>query len=545
MLENCRLNKGEKKNDEALARKMAALCDIFVHDAFGTAHRAEASDLRHRAVREGGLRRPAARRRDRRDHQGARATRGGRWWRSSPAARSSTKLTILQSLAKNVDQLIVGGGIANTFMLAAGLPIGKSLAEPDLLERGEGGDRGDEGARRRRADSRVDVVTAKAFKADAAADRQGVARRGGRRPDPRHRPEDRARAGRAAGEGAGTIVWNGPVGVFEFDAFARRHRDDRAGDRRRPSAFSIAGGGDTLAAIAKYGIEKTSATSRPAAARSSRCWKARPCRPSRSCRSARAGIRVMPTRAAPATARRCADSIIRIVPNRTSTHGDRPMPRATKIVATLGPASSSPEVLEQMIRAGVDVVRLNFSHGKAQDHIDRADAGARGRAAGPARRWRSWPTCRARRSASASSTAARRCWRPGRPSSSTPRCTELGNERARRPGLQGTAARRAPGRHAAAQRRPAQADRRRGARRAGAHHGRRRRRAVEQQGHQQGRRRPDRAGADRQGHGGHQDRDELPGRVPGGELPEERDRHGDGAPARQRGRRAVAATSRR
>jgi phosphoglycerate kinase len=167
---------------------MAALCDIFVHDAFGTGHRAEPRPTASRSSRRC-LRRPAAAPRSI-DHEGALRSPNARWSRSSPAARVSTKLTILQALAKNVDQLIVGGGIANTFMLAAGLPIGKSLAEADL-SRGEGRDRGDEGARRRGADP-VDVVTAKAF----APTRRPPSRRGRRRrrrPDPRHRPEDRAR----------------------------------------------------------------------------------------------------------------------------------------------------------------------------------------------------------------------------------------------------------------------------------------------------------------------------------------------------------------
>jgi phosphoglycerate kinase len=134
LLENCRVNKGEKKNDEALARKMAALCDIFVHDAFGTAHRAEASTYGIAQFAPDGLRRPAAGGRDRRHH--------ARRWRHPKrplvaivaGSKVSTKLTILQSLAAKVDGLIVGGGIANTFLLAEGLKIGKSLAEPDLLD---------------------------------------------------------------------------------------------------------------------------------------------------------------------------------------------------------------------------------------------------------------------------------------------------------------------------------------------------------------------------------------------------------------------------
>ena len=152
LLENCRLNKGEKKNDEALARKMAALCDIFVHDAFGTAHRAEASTYGIAQFAKVACAGPLLAAEIDAITQGAGKPRSGRWWPSWRARKVSTKLTILQSLADKVDGLIVGGGIANTFMLAAGLPIGKSLAEPDLVERGQGGDRGHEGARRRGAD---------------------------------------------------------------------------------------------------------------------------------------------------------------------------------------------------------------------------------------------------------------------------------------------------------------------------------------------------------------------------------------------------------
>ncbi len=252
LLENCRVNKGEKKNDETLARKMAALCDIFVHDAFGTAHRAEAStygiaqfakvacagpllaaeiDAITKALAN--PRRPLA------------AIVAG--------SKVSTKLTILQSLAKNVDQLIVGGGIANTFMLAAGLPIGKSLAEPDLL----GEARAVMDAMRARGAAvpiPVDVVVAKAFKADATATVKAatdvaeddlILDIG---PKTAAMLADQLKA-------AGTIVWNGPVGVFEFEAFSKG-TETLARAIAESSAFSIAGGGDTLAAIAKYGIEK-------------------------------------------------------------------------------------------------------------------------------------------------------------------------------------------------------------------------------------------------------------------------------------------------
>ena len=252
LLENCRLNKGEKKNDPALAQKLAALCDIFVHDAFGTAHRAEAStygiaqfapkacagpllaaeiDAISRALAN--PKRPLA------------AIVAG--------SKVSTKLTILQSLAKNVDQLIVGGGIANTFMLAAGLPIGKSLAEASLVQEAR---TVIDAMKARGAEVPIptDVVVAKTFAADApatvkaatdVADDDLILDIG---PQTAKRLADQLLA-------AGTIVWNGPVGVFEFDAFAQGTQTI-ARAIAQSSAFSIAGGGDTLAAIAKYGIEK-------------------------------------------------------------------------------------------------------------------------------------------------------------------------------------------------------------------------------------------------------------------------------------------------
>ncbi|WP_298428857.1 phosphoglycerate kinase [Ottowia sp.] len=252
LLENCRVNKGEKKNDEALSRKMAALCDIYVNDAFGTAHRAEgttygiaqfapvacagpllAAEIDAITKALANPKRPLV------------AIVAG--------SKVSTKLTILQSLAKNVDQLIVGGGIANTFMLAAGLPIGKSLAEADLV--GEARAVMDAmKARGAEVPIPTDVVVAKEFKADAVATvkkAQDVA------ADDMILDIGPDTAARLAAQlkQAGTIVWNGPVGVFEMAPFengtktiARAIADS--------SAFSIAGGGDTLAAIAKYGIEQ-------------------------------------------------------------------------------------------------------------------------------------------------------------------------------------------------------------------------------------------------------------------------------------------------
>ncbi len=251
LLENCRLNKGEKKNDEALARKMAALCDIFVHDAFGTAHRAEASTYgvaQFAAVACAGPllaaemdaltlalanpKRPLV------------AIVGG--------SKVSTKLMVLRSLAARVDQLIVGGGIANTFMLAAGLKIGKSLAEHDLVaearavmdlmqERGAG------------VPIPVDVVTAKTFAEDALATVKLSAEVADDDLILDIGPRTAALLA-AQLKDAGTIVWNGPVGVFEFAAFENGTRVV-AQAVAQSAAFSIAGGGDTLAAIAKYGLE--------------------------------------------------------------------------------------------------------------------------------------------------------------------------------------------------------------------------------------------------------------------------------------------------
>ena len=252
MLENCRLNTGEKKNDEALARKLAALCDIYVNDAFGTAHRAEATtygiaqfapvacagpllsaeiDALTKALAQ--PKRPLV------------AIVAG--------SKVSTKLSILQSLSAKVDGLIVGGGIANTFMLAAGLKIGKSLAESDLLadaravikamaERGAA------------VPIPVDVVCAKAFAADAPATVKAATEVADDDLILDIGPQTAAILA-AQLQAAGTIVWNGPVGVFEFEAFSHGTEAIARAIAASP-AFSIAGGGDTLAAIAKYGNEK-------------------------------------------------------------------------------------------------------------------------------------------------------------------------------------------------------------------------------------------------------------------------------------------------
>jgi phosphoglycerate kinase len=252
LLENCRVNQGEKKNDEALARKMAALCDVFVHDAFGTAHRAEASTYGiaqfARVACAGPLLAAEI------DAIGKALAQPKRPLVAIVAgSKVSTKLTILQSLASKVDGLVVGGGIANTFMLAAGLPIGKSLAEPDLMNEAKAVIAA-MAARGAEVPIPVDVVCAKAFKADAPATVKAAKDVAADDlildigPKTAALLADKLKA-------AGTIVWNGPVGVFEFDAFAKG-TETIARAIAASSAFSIAGGGDTLAAIAKYGIEK-------------------------------------------------------------------------------------------------------------------------------------------------------------------------------------------------------------------------------------------------------------------------------------------------
>ena len=250
LLENCRVNRGEKKNSEELARKMAKLCDVFVMDAFGTAHRAEATT--HCIARFAPI-----------------ACAGPLLARELDALRTalakpkrplvaivagskvSTKLTVLRNLADKVDQLIVGGGIANTFMLASGAKVGKSLVERDLVGeakavieacKARGGD----------VPAPTDVVCAKEFSASAAATikpAQEVA------DDDMILDIGPATAAKLAHivEQAGTIVWNGPVGVFEFDQFGKGTETLARAIAASP-AFSIAGGGDTLAAISKYGI---------------------------------------------------------------------------------------------------------------------------------------------------------------------------------------------------------------------------------------------------------------------------------------------------
>ncbi len=252
LLENCRVNKGEKKNNEDLARKMAQLCDIYVNDAFGTAHRAEGTTYGIAQFAKVACAGPLlAAEIDAISKALAQPQRP--LVAIVAGSKVSTKLTILQSLARNVDQLIVGGGIANTFMLAAGLPIGKSLAEADLLGEAKAVI---EAMKARGAEVPIptDVVVAKTFAADAPATIKRAAEVQADDMILDIGPETAARLA-AQLKAAGTIVWNGPVGVFEFDAFAHGTRTIAQAIAASP-AFSIAGGGDTLAAIAKYGIEK-------------------------------------------------------------------------------------------------------------------------------------------------------------------------------------------------------------------------------------------------------------------------------------------------
>jgi phosphoglycerate kinase len=250
MLENCRLNRGEKKNDEALARRMAALCDIFVHDAFGTAHRAEASTYgiaQYAPVACAGPLLAA----EIDALTRALAHPKGPLVAIVAGSKVSTKLTILKALAAKVDQLIVGGGIANTFMLASGLAIGKSLAEPGLLAEARAVIDSMQ-ARGAAVPIPTDVVTAKAFAADAPARIRQAAEVEADDLILDIGPQTAARFAELL-KAAGTIVWNGPVGVFEFDAFGHG-TETLARAVAASDAFSIAGGGDTLAAIAKYGI---------------------------------------------------------------------------------------------------------------------------------------------------------------------------------------------------------------------------------------------------------------------------------------------------
>jgi phosphoglycerate kinase len=259
LLENCRLNKGEKKNDETLARQMAQLCDIYVNDAFGTAHRAEGTTYGIAQFAPMACAGPLlAAEIDAITQALAHPKRP--LVAIVAGSKVSTKLTILKSLSHKVDQLIVGGGIANTFMLAAGLNIGKSLAEADLVGEAQAVIEAMKARGEKLGDASIavpiptDVVTAKTFAADAVA----TVKRANEVADDDLildiGPETAAKLA-AQLKQAGSIVWNGPVGVFEFAAFENGTRVI-AQAIAESSAFSIAGGGDTLAAIAKYGIEK-------------------------------------------------------------------------------------------------------------------------------------------------------------------------------------------------------------------------------------------------------------------------------------------------
>ena len=250
MLENCRVNPGEKKNSDDLAKKMAALCDVYVNDAFGTAHRAEAST--HGIAKFAPIACAGPLLAAELDALGKALGQPAKPLAAIVAgSKVSTKLTILKSLASKVDRLIVGGGIANTFMLAAGLPIGKSLAEPDLV--GEAKAIIDiMAARGATVPIPTDVVCATEFSPTAVATVKSVNDVAADDMILDIGPQT-AEVLAAQLLDAGTIVWNGPVGVFEFDQFGHGTQT-LAMAIARSSGFSIAGGGDTLAAIAKYGI---------------------------------------------------------------------------------------------------------------------------------------------------------------------------------------------------------------------------------------------------------------------------------------------------
>jgi len=250
LLENCRLNKGEKKNNEELARKMAALCDIFVHDAFGTAHRAEGTTYGIAQFAKIACAGPLLAAEIDAINKALEAPKRP-LLAIVAGSKVSTKLTILQSLAKNVDGLIVGGGIANTFMLAAGLKIGKSLAEADLVGEAKAVI---EAMKARGAEVPIpeDVVVAKTFAADAPATVKAATDVADDDLILDIGPKTAAKLATQL-MAAGTVVWNGPVGVFEFDQFgAGTEKIARA--IAETKAFTLAGGGDTIAAIQKYDI---------------------------------------------------------------------------------------------------------------------------------------------------------------------------------------------------------------------------------------------------------------------------------------------------
>jgi phosphoglycerate kinase len=247
LLENCRVNPGEKQDDIALAQQMANLCDVYCNDAFGTAHRAEATT--HAVARYAPIACAGPLLAAELDALGRALDRPQRPLVAIVAgAKVSTKLTLLRTLMARVDTLIVGGGIANTFLLADGSRIGRSLAEADLV----GEARAILDASRDRIPLPVDVVCAKAFAADATPTVKPIAEIADDDLILDIGPQTAARHAAALAQ-AGTIVWNGPVGVFEFDAFASGTRALAEAIAASP-AFSIAGGGDTLAAIEKFGL---------------------------------------------------------------------------------------------------------------------------------------------------------------------------------------------------------------------------------------------------------------------------------------------------
>jgi phosphoglycerate kinase len=252
LLENCRFNKGEKKNDDALAKRIAALCDIYVNDAFGTAHRAEATT--HGAAKYASVACAGPLMAAELEALGKALAAPARPLIAIVAgSKVSTKLTILAALAEKVDELIVGGGIANTFMLAAGLPIGKSLAEADLLEEAKKIMAAMQ-ARGAAVPIPTDVVVAKEIAATAIATVKPATAVAADEMILDIGPETAARLAESL-KRAGTIVWNGPGGVFEFDQFAQGTKT-LALAIAASKGFSIAGGGDTVAAINKFGIAK-------------------------------------------------------------------------------------------------------------------------------------------------------------------------------------------------------------------------------------------------------------------------------------------------
>jgi phosphoglycerate kinase len=251
LCENVRFNKGEKKDKEELARQMAALCDVFVMDAFGTAHRAEASThgvARHAPVACAGPLLVG----ELEALERALATPKRPLVAIVAGSKVSTKLTILEALLEKVDRLIVGGGIANTFLAATGVPVGKSLCEKDMLDTAK---RLMARARERGADIPLptDVVVAKEFAATAEADVRSIHEVGPEQMILDIGPDTAERLAQFI-TAAGTVLWNGPVGVFEFDQFGEGTRVI-ANAIASSKAFSLAGGGDTLAAIEKYGVE--------------------------------------------------------------------------------------------------------------------------------------------------------------------------------------------------------------------------------------------------------------------------------------------------